>query len=130
MNDEDNFESLKEMLEQFSTDFPPVDENTITINIDDYNTSDQNWIFDASNITIGDSFSMNSNNSLEVDGNITCKDKDGNVIDVGDTLSAIKDRLAILQPDPAKLDKWEALREAYEHYKSLEALIGEENDGD
>ena len=39
-------------------------------------------------------------------------------------LSAIEERLFILQPDPAKLEKWEALKEAYNHYKSLEELIG------
>lgn len=43
---------------------------------------------------------------------------------IEERLSAIEDRLAILKPDPEKLEKWEALREAYEHYKSLEALIG------
>lgn len=43
---------------------------------------------------------------------------------VEERLSTIEDRLAILRPDPEKLEKWEALREAYEHYKSLEALIG------
>jgi hypothetical protein len=136
MSDKDDFESLKEMLEQFSTNFPNAESDTVEIDIGDYVVDDADWIFDASGltaptITIGDNFSMNTNNSLEVDGNITCKDKDGNVINVGDTLSAIKDRLAILQPDPKKLEQWEALREAYEHYKSLEALIGqEENNGD
>ena len=38
----------------------------------------------------------------------------------------IEDRLAILQPDPAKLEKHEALRKAYEHYKLMEKLIGED----
>lgn len=40
--------------------------------------------------------------------------------------SKIEDRLAILQPDPAKLEKYEALRKAYEHYKLMEKLIVEE----
>ena len=39
-------------------------------------------------------------------------------------LEAIEKRLLILVPDPEKLEQWEALREAYDHYKSLEALIG------
>ncbi len=39
----------------------------------------------------------------------------------------IEDRLAILQdPDPAKLEKYAALKKAYEHYKTLERLIGED----
>lgn len=40
--------------------------------------------------------------------------------------SKLEDRLAILQPDPAKLEKYEALRKAYDHYKLMEKLIGEE----
>lgn len=43
---------------------------------------------------------------------------------INQRLSTIEERLLILQPDPAKLEKWEALKEAYNHYKSLEALIG------
>ena len=42
-------------------------------------------------------------------------------------LEKIEDRLAILQePDPAKLEKYVALKKAYEQYKLLEKLIGEE----
>ena len=37
-------------------------------------------------------------------------------------MKAMSDRLAILQPDPAKLEQFEALKQAYEHYKTLEAL--------
>lgn len=36
-------------------------------------------------------------------------------------------RLAILVPDPKKLEKFEALQKAYNHYKLLEALLHEEN---
>ena len=46
------------------------------------------------------------------------------------TLEAINKRLAILQPDPAKLEKFEALRKAYDHYKLLEALCHEEKNND
>lgn len=42
-------------------------------------------------------------------------------------LEKIEDRLAILQdPDPAKLEKHAALKKAYEHYKLLEKLIGDD----
>jgi hypothetical protein len=51
-------------------------------------------------------------------------------ISVLKTLEAINKRLAILQPDPAKLEKFEALRKAYDHYKLLEALCHEENNND
>jgi len=37
-------------------------------------------------------------------------------------MEKVEDRLAILQPDPEKLEKFAALKAAYEHYKLLEAL--------
>jgi hypothetical protein len=51
-------------------------------------------------------------------------------ISVLKTLEAINKRLAILQPDPAKLEKFEALQKAYEHYKLLEALCHDEPKND
>jgi hypothetical protein len=45
----------------------------------------------------------------------------GNV-SLKDTLQAIQDRLAILVPDPKRLEEFAALKQAYEHYKTLEAL--------
>jgi hypothetical protein len=46
---------------------------------------------------------------------------------LGKLLEKIEDRLAILQePDPEKLEKFAALKKAYDHYKTLERLIGDE----
>lgn len=47
-------------------------------------------------------------------------------INVLDLLKSIQDRLAILVPDPKKLETFEALKLAYEHYKTLEALCVDE----
>jgi len=41
-------------------------------------------------------------------------------------LDGIEQRLSILVPDPKKLERYEALKQAYEHYKTLEALCNEE----
>ena len=41
-------------------------------------------------------------------------------------ISKMEDRLAILVPDPAKLEKFEALKRAYEHYKTMESLCFDE----
>jgi hypothetical protein len=41
---------------------------------------------------------------------------------LGELLTTIEKRLAILTPDPAKLEHFEALQKAYQHYKTLEAL--------
>ena len=38
------------------------------------------------------------------------------------TLEDINKRLAILVPDPEKLEQFEALKKAYDHYKLMEAL--------
>jgi hypothetical protein len=67
-------------------------------------------------------------NSLSVKGNA---EFDGDVKIQGHSilhlLKKIEDRLAVLQePTPEKLEKFAALKKAYDHYKTLERLIGEE----
>lgn len=67
-------------------------------------------------------------NSLSVKGNA---EFDGDVKIQGHSilhlLKKIEDRLAVLQePDPEKLEKFAALKKAYEHYKTLERLIGQD----
>jgi hypothetical protein len=42
--------------------------------------------------------------------------------DLAEFMDTISKRLAILVPDPAKLEHFEALKKAYNHYKVLEAL--------
>lgn len=53
-----------------------------------------------------------------------------NGADLAETLTKIQDRLAILVPDPKLLDKYEALKQAYDHYKLLEALCVEQSNTD
>lgn len=69
----------------------------------------------------------NTSNTLDVKGDANFE---GDIKFKGRSLeelfSKIEDRLAILQPDPAKLEKYEALRKAYNHYKLLEKLIHED----
>ena len=43
-------------------------------------------------------------------------------ISIAKALEDINKRLAILVPDPAKLEHFAALKKAYDHYKLLEAL--------
>ena len=45
---------------------------------------------------------------------------------LSDTLKAINDRLSILQINPELHSKYDNLRQAYEHYKTLEALLYEQ----
>jgi hypothetical protein len=42
-------------------------------------------------------------------------------------MEKIEDRLAILaEPDPMKLEKFAALKKAYDHYKLMEKIIGDD----
>jgi hypothetical protein len=41
-------------------------------------------------------------------------------------ITKMEQRLAILVPDPKKLEKFEALKKAYEHYKTMESLCFDE----
>ncbi len=41
-------------------------------------------------------------------------------------MDKMEERLAILIPDPSKLEKFEALKKAYEHYKLMESLCQEQ----
>jgi hypothetical protein len=48
---------------------------------------------------------------------------------LGKLLEGIEDRLAIItEPDPKKLEKFAALKKAYDHYKLMEKLIGDDTD--
>jgi hypothetical protein len=53
----------------------------------------------------------------------------GDIIMDGQSLKkifeGINDRLLVLVPDPAKLEKWEALKIAYENFKLMESLLRE-----
>jgi hypothetical protein len=60
---------------------------------------------------------MTVSGDAEFEGDVKIKG-----VSIAKTLEAINNRLAILQPDPAKLEHFAALKKAYEHYKTLEAL--------
>lgn len=57
--------------------------------------------------------------------NISVSNIENEVIDLKKEIYAIRDRLLILVPDPAKLEKYNALKEAYDNYKLLEAMLNE-----
>jgi hypothetical protein len=83
-----------------------------------YNTgSNSNWgpITANSNLT-GSGLHVSTNAVIE--GDLTVQG-----ISIVKTLEKINERLAILVPDPNKLEKYKALKKAYDNYKTLEALI-------
>jgi len=72
---------------------------------------------------LGATPSIKVTGDAEFEGKITVKGKD-----LAKSLEAIEKRLGILVPDPKKLEKFEALKKAYDHYKLLEALCHETDD--
>lgn len=78
------------------------------------NTTSPMWVNSGKNaITVS--------GDAEFEGDIKWKGRS-----LGKMLEAIEDRLAILTPDPKKLEKYESLKKAYNHYKLMEKLIGED----
>lgn len=69
----------------------------------------------------GYSSDLQVNGAANFEGNVTIKG-----VDIVKLLETIQDRLAILVPDPEKLEKYQALKKAYEHYKLLETLVKED----
>ena len=66
------------------------------------------------------------NNGIDVkEGDIKIKGRS-----LGEFMSKMEQRMAILVPDPEKLEKFEALKKAYEHYKTMEALCFPEKEED
>lgn len=48
-------------------------------------------------------------------------------IEVGKTLKMLMDRLCVIEPNFKLMDKYPALKEAYENYKMIEALLANED---
>lgn len=77
-----------------------------------YNNNTSPWITSTPN-----SGSIEVQGDANFNGDIKLKGRSLNKI-----LDSIERRLGILVPDPEKLEHFEALKKAYEHYKTLEAL--------
>jgi hypothetical protein len=78
------------------------------------------YIYTSNNTTGIANFSgagLHVTNDAQFDGDIKWKGRS-----LGDLLTTIEKRLAILTPDPVKLEHFEALQKAYKHYKTLESL--------
>jgi hypothetical protein len=106
--------SLTGAIGSYSTTSPNYGNVTIS-------TAGSNAFFSTTN---GSSWSTSANpSSLQVTGNA---EFEGDVkikgVSITDAIDKINKRLAILVPDPAKLEHFEALKRAYENYKTLEAL--------
>lgn len=80
-----------------------------------YTIAGSNWNNYSTNVNItGDGIDMKSGTDITIDGK-----------SLKNFMDKMEERLAILVPDPAKLEKFEALKKAYEHYKLMEKLCQE-----
>ena len=108
-------------LGQYSTTASSIPYGNITINGGGatgaymYNTgSGSQW----SNITTSSKHpSISVTGDAEFEGKVKINGQD-----LAEFMETISKRLAILVPDPDKLEHFEALKKAYDHYKVLEAL--------
>jgi len=85
-----------------------------------------------SNGTGTTTWANNTNTKTTARGKLHLEGDDADIVMNGvslkDLLNGITDRLSILQPKPELLEKYDNLRQAYEHYKTLEALLHQEDD--
>jgi hypothetical protein len=72
-------------------------------------------------VSAGTSPSLQVSGDADIKGNLTV-----NGSNISEILEKIQERLAILVPDPKRLEKYEALKQAYDNYKLLEALCVDE----
>jgi hypothetical protein len=83
-------------------------------NMSNYTYSTANTV---SAIATADDKKLHVSGDTEITGDLTVGG-----VSFKETIESINKRLAILQPNPEKLEQFEALRKAYEHYKTMEAL--------
>ena len=86
-----------------------------TINGNYYGTTNYTFTNSTTGPLTKKGLSVTGDSAFE--GDITVKG-----ISIVKSIEEINKRLAILVPDPAKLEKFEALKRAYDNYKTLEAL--------
>jgi len=48
--------------------------------------------------------------------------------ELGELIKVLKERFLIITPDFEKMEKYQALKKAYDHYKLIESMLGEESD--
>lgn len=73
--------------------------------------------YSIGNSSIGPNPGLKVTGDAEFEGKVMINGRN-----ISEFMETISKRLAILQPDPAKLEHFAALKKAYEHYKTLEAL--------
>ena len=108
-----------------SLTYPPFESTiSITDNTGFSTFPDNSYFYSNTNQNGNLTFTKSNNNKLTINGDDADLEINGKSLKT--FMEKVEERLCILQPDPAKLEKYEALRKAYEQYKLLEKLIGNE----
>jgi hypothetical protein len=48
--------------------------------------------------------------------------------ELGELINVLKERFLVITPNFEKMEKYQALKKAYDHYKLIESMLGEESD--
>lgn len=103
-----------------------------TITVPGYTSSGTNsystWTTNGTGYTLGSGLHNQATVHINTDG-IDIKEGGDIKVDgvsLKEFMTKMEQRLAILVPDPKKLEKFEALKKAYEHYKTMEKLCFDE----
>lgn len=115
-------------LGQFTSD--TIDISSLASSVSSISTTGASNYVLSSNGTGTNWVDTSVNSTMNVNGNVVINEEGD--IKLGDRslkefMTKMEDRLAILVPDPAKLEKFEALKKAYDHYKMMEKLCEIEN---
>ena len=111
------------MTQQLELDFGSVAETMLGCGTVD--TSNQNYFVYTTNNTSNNPLTFQnfkSTPNINIDDGDIYFTRNGQKKSLFETISKIEERLSILVPNPEKLKQFEALRQAYENYKTLEAL--------
>jgi hypothetical protein len=78
----------------------------------------------------GSGYTYSSASATTASSQIKLEGKDSDILVQGKSIKvwmeSVEKRLAILQPNPELQEKYSALQEAYNHYKTLESLLYEQ----
>ena len=89
-------------------------------------------IANGTGATVAPSWSNSNTATMTAKGKLKLEGEQADIFingkSMSDWMSAVERRLAILQPKPELLEKYEALQSLYDQYKTLEALIYETPD--
>ena len=93
---------------------------TLIIAMSQHTTHINSTSMGMNNTIVAQTYNTTCKSSLSVEGDLIVAG-----VNIADTLTAIQERLLILVPDPKKLEQYEALKLAYNHYLMIEKLCAD-----